>query len=510
MWLSLFGAVLPMALIVYLSWLRTVDQEHARLERYAQRTLKNTQKSIDQGVKALLAMEAWKGKTCTPAHINEMRRVTFNARAVEEMGYFKDGYLRCTSWGQTSPPVRELPLQDGSLGNGIDLTLQMKPQVTGGEPAVALKRGSYNVLVSSERLADVIMNEGVRIAILRGTTVLSELRAPDSQVVQRVAAAGVQGLDDRFIFEVGKKDGWTVVLLEDRALLIDRLITELIWILPVGLFVGAFVVYMVVRLSRKRLSPLAELEIAVARREFMVHYQPIMDLKSGQCVGAEALVRWCRPDRTMVRPDLFIPLAEESGLILPITDQVMDAVGRDLGALLGKNRSLHVSINLCAADMKSGRFLPHLENMLLAAGIANHQVWLEATERGFIEIAAARTTLERARKRGYSIAIDDFGTGYSSLQYLQGLPTDTLKIDKSFVDAIGTTSAPSSVTSHIIDMAKTLGLTLVAEGVETEAQAEYLREHDVEFAQGWLFAKALPAHEFVAFVEGRVGLIVKA
>ena len=499
--LASIGAVVPMLLIAYMSWLRTIDQEQARLERYAQRTVLNTQRSIELGVQALETMEMWRGSECSTRHVNEMRRVAFNTRTVEEVGFFKNGFLRCTSWGWTSAVVPEPPPHDPSLGNGLDLTLKMIPQVTGGEPVTGLKRGRYNVLIKSDRLSDVIINEGARISILRGATVVSELRAPEPAVVQRVARAGVNGLDDRFLFAVAKADGWTVVVLEDRAVLRKHLVTELIWILPVGLFVGAFVVYLVVLLSRKRLSPLAELEIAVARREFVVFYQPIVDLTTGACIGAEALVRWCRPDGTLGRPDLFIPLAEESGLILPITDQVIDGVGRDLGVLLRQHRSLHVSINLCASDMKSGRFLPHLQAVLTASGIRNDQIWLEATERGFIEIDAARATLEKARKLGFSIAIDDFGTGYSSLQYLQGLPTDSLKIDKSFVDAIGTTSAPSSVTSHIIDMAKTLGLTLVAEGVETESQAQYLRDHGVEFAQGWLYAKALPATEFVAFVK---------
>ncbi|MCZ2495859.1 EAL domain-containing protein [Xylophilus sp. Kf1] len=501
--LALIGGLLPMLLIAYLSWLRTVDQEQARLQRYALRTLHNTTRSIDQGVQALQTLEAFRGVDCSPKHVNEMRRVTFNTRTVEEVGFFRDGRLRCTSWGLTTSMVAEAPPQDGSLGNGLDLTLKMGPQITGSDPVMALKRGRYNALIKSDRLADVILNEGVRIAILRGTTVVSELRAPAGDVLQQVAAAGVSGLDDRFLYAVTQADGWTVVVMEDRDAIGKRLVTELIWILPVGLFVGAFVVYLVVRLSRKRLSPLAELEIAVRRREFIVHYQPIISLKTGECVGAEALVRWCRPDGTLVRPDLFIPLAEQSGLILPITDQVMDGIGRDLAKVLGRYRSLHVSINLCASDMKSGRFLPHLEHVLATSGIANEQIWLEATERGFVEVDAARATLERARQLGFSIAIDDFGTGYSSLQYLQALPTDTLKIDKSFVDAIGTTSAPSSVTSHIIDMAKTLGLTLIAEGVETESQARYLREHQVEYAQGWLYAKALPAGDFVAFVQAR-------
>jgi sensor c-di-GMP phosphodiesterase-like protein len=269
--------------------------------------------------------------------------------------------------------------------------------------------------------------------------------------------------------------------------------------LPIGAFIAMFIVAVVVWLSRRRLSPLGELAIAIKNREFVVHYQPIIELRRGICVGGEALVRWRRPDGSLVRPDLFIPLAEESGLIMPITDQVVAAVISDLGKELVADRSLHVSINLSAADVNTGRILPTIKNTLDKAGIEARQIWIEATERGFMDIDQARATITRARQLGHPVAIDDFGTGYSNLQYLQGLPLDALKIDKSFVDTIGANAATSSVVSHIIDMAKALNLSLVAEGVETELQASYLIGRDVEFAQGWLFSKPLPADDFITF-----------
>jgi sensor c-di-GMP phosphodiesterase-like protein len=127
------------------------------------------------------------------------------------------------------------------------------------------------------------------------------------------------------------------------------------------------------------------------------------------------------------------------------------------------------------------------------------QIWLEITERGFLDIETARATIAKARANGYAPVIDDFGTGYSSLQYPQGLPIDALKIDKSFIDTIGTEAATSSVTSHIIDMAKTLRLKVIAEGIERESKLQYLLAHKAEYGQGWLFAKAIPAEECIAF-----------
>ncbi|RBA96579.1 EAL domain-containing protein, partial [Xanthomonas oryzae] len=268
---------------------------------------------------------------------------------------------------------------------------------------------------------------------------------------------------------------------------------------PVGIAVALLLVGAVLWVSRRRLSPLARPEIAVQRGEFIVHYQPIIALDSGACVGAEALVRWQQPDGVLVPPDAFIPLAEESGLILPITDLVVAEVIRELGPTLAADPALHVAINVSAEDIKSSRVQSVLEHALRGTGVDSGQLWVEATERSLMDIDAARTTIMRLRGAGHTVSIDDFGTGYSSLQYLQGLPLDALKIDKSFVDTIGTHSATSAVTAHIIEMAKTLRLRTIAEGVERQEQLDYLRAHGVDLAQGWLFSRALPATGFIAY-----------
>jgi sensor c-di-GMP phosphodiesterase-like protein len=298
---------------------------------------------------------------------------------------------------------------------------------------------------------------------------------------------------------VREQAGLKVVAIEARSRLLARFREQRILMLPLGILMAGFIVAIVVWFSRRRLSLRGELAIAVQRREFIAHYQPLIELKTGRCVGAEALVRWRRPDGALVAPDLFIPLAEASGLIVQITDQVVAAVIADLGALLVANRDLHIAVNLSAEDIKTGRIPELLHAALAGTGIRAEQIWLEATERGFMDVTVARAALEQARAYGHPVAIDDFGTGYSSLSYLQQLPLDALKIDKSFIDTICTDSATSSVTPHIIDMAKTLQLKIVAEGIETRAQADYLLERSVEYGQGWLYSRALPAPEFIAF-----------
>ncbi|MGV1872753.1 EAL domain-containing protein [Agrobacterium rosae] len=164
---------------------------------------------------------------------------------------------------------------------------------------------------------------------------------------------------------------------------------------------------------------------------------------------------------------------------------------------------MHIAINLSAEDLADGSFLRLIDRLVRDHRLQPNQIWLEATERGFLDYAAVSETISRAHQSGYVVCIDDFGTGYSSLQHLEQLSFDVLKIDKSFVDSIGVSSPKSMVIHHIIEMAKSLGTRIVAEGVERSEQAEYLSEKRVEFGQGWLFSRALPKDEFAAYLQER-------
>jgi sensor c-di-GMP phosphodiesterase-like protein len=219
----------------------------------------------------------------------------------------------------------------------------------------------------------------------------------------------------------------------------------------------------------------------------------VVDLRTGLWVGAEALLRWRRATGEHVSPDIFIPVAEQSELIQEITDHVLELAVTDLAGFFEKHPDFHVAINVSSSEMQSADVVRRLKNFIARVkGASARNFIIEATERCLISPEKARTILAEMRGLGSSIAIDDFGTGYSSLSYLQTLSVDYLKIDKSFVDAIDTASVTNSVVPHIIGMAKDLHLRLIAEGVETAEQADYLRSQGVEYAQGWYFAKAMP------------------
>lgn len=196
-----------------------------------------------------------------------------------------------------------------------------------------------------------------------------------------------------------------------------------------------------------------------------------------------------------MQPDFFIPLAEANGIIGLITQQVFDLVARDAGTFLSRHPDFHIAVNLSAADMHSPTLRGQLDRLVERTGASSRSIIVEITERSLLNADLARDVTHDIRALGYDIAIDDFGTGYSSLSYLATLEVDYLKIDKIFIDAIGTEAPTSYVVQHIIEMAKSLKLRMIAEGVETEAQADFLRQRGVEFAQGWLFGKPMPFAE---------------
>jgi sensor c-di-GMP phosphodiesterase-like protein len=254
-------------------------------------------------------------------------------------------------------------------------------------------------------------------------------------------------------------------------------------------------------LAWHRSSLVGEIQDALRNDELEVYYQPVIELASERCVGAEALIRWRHPDRGLIPPDLFVGLAEDTGDIVPMTRFLMARVGEELGERLRADPAFHIAINLAPIHFQSRDVIEDAKHAADAAGIPPARILFEITERGLVDEAGCRAVIEGLKALGHEVAVDDFGTGYSSLSYVEKFHLDYLKIDKAFVRAIGTGAATAGLASVIVQMAKTLGLKVIAEGVETEAQARFLAEHGVQTAQGWYYAKPMPAPRFLAFVD---------
>jgi EAL domain-containing protein (putative c-di-GMP-specific phosphodiesterase class I) len=232
--------------------------------------------------------------------------------------------------------------------------------------------------------------------------------------------------------------------------------------------------------------------------EFELFYQPQVN-QHGEVIGAEALLRWQHPLRGMVAPLDFIPVAEDTGLIVPIGGWTLKAACKQLAAWAAKRETAHLSlsVNVSAKQFRHSSFVGHLLDVLEAAGIAPGRLELELTESVLIddmEMTIAKMT--QLKQRGIRFSLDDFGTGYSSLYYLKGLPLDQLKIDQSFVRDIMNDQNDATIVKTIIALGGSLGLDVIAEGVETAAQRDFLMQHGCRLFQGFFFGRPVPLDAF--------------
>jgi diguanylate cyclase (GGDEF)-like protein/PAS domain S-box-containing protein len=251
----------------------------------------------------------------------------------------------------------------------------------------------------------------------------------------------------------------------------------------------------------ERLRMSSGLRKALVREEFILHYQPQIDIASGALIGAEALIRWIHPEMGMVPPSRFIPVAEESGLIVPIGEWVLYQACRQAAAW-GKAgiRGLVIAVNLSAVQFRRGDVEQSVIRALEASGLDPALLELELTESILIsDTENILATVQRLKQLGVKLSIDDFGTGYSSLSYLKRFQVDKLKIDQSFVRDLATDAEDAAIVRAIIQIAGSLGLTTIAEGVETAHILDLLRDLGCDEAQGYYFARPMPAEELLAF-----------
>ncbi|MGI9035830.1 MAG: putative bifunctional diguanylate cyclase/phosphodiesterase [Pyrinomonadaceae bacterium] len=243
----------------------------------------------------------------------------------------------------------------------------------------------------------------------------------------------------------------------------------------------------------------ADLRQAIERREFSMYYQPLISLEDGSLIGFEALLRWQHPKRDFVPPIEFIPVAEDSGLIIPITEWILRETTDQLAEwqkIAPNYRDLIVSVNISGKHLAQDGLISEVAKALQNSQIKPSCLKLEITESVAMENAERTIViLTKLKELGVRLSIDDFGTGYSSLSYLHRLPFDALKIDRSFVNAVGAGGENSEILQTIIALAKNLKMQSIAEGIETENQLQILRNLDCDFAQGYLFSKPLPKEE---------------
>ena len=487
---------------LYLAHRQSVAEESAAASAISRELLRRADAMGAEAADAYRQLDdAQLADPCSDQGLVLMRTIGMNSDYLQAVGYVQDERLKCSSFGDYGDG---LPL--GPVAYASSLGTQVRPSVDLGQGKdrrfLMFELGHYAAAIHASTILDVFTDKpdislglfgngsGLPLAV-RGTfdPAWTKRLGKDHQVTF---------FDGNYLVVLQRSKKFDLVAYSavPTAQMTKRLYEISAVLLPLGLLLGMALSLAVFLLARRQNSMPATLRLALKRREFTLHYQPIVTLASGQMAGVEALLRWPR-DGTHVRPDLFIPAAEDCGLISQFTDYVLEQVSRDAPGFIKQNPECYISINLSSADLHGDRIVDSLKRLISTPGIAARNIMVELTEHSFLDADLAGTAVKAIRALGIQVAIDDFGTGFSSLSHLAKLKTDCLKIDKVFIDAIGTDAATSEVAMHIIQMAESLGLTVIGEGIETEEQASFLRDYGVEYGQGWRYARAMPMQELL-------------
>ncbi len=503
---AIAGIGLPIWVAIEESERQAFKTESAHALGYARDVTMRADETGDQVLSAVGRLVAGHlAAPCAPASIDVMRQIDLASSYIQAMGHVVGDRMLCSSIAGPSS-VLELGPVDYVTAAGAEIRRSVRFPFAPKDSYIVIGKQGFAAILHKRLAIDTAKSEpDVALAVLSLDNPVPIVARGhiDTRWITRLASAQAVFVDGGHLVALVRSERYRTVgvaalplhYLNGRSAEVSKRLV------PAGLVAGVVLTLAILFLGRQQMSLPVAVKIALRRREFFLEYQPLVDLRSGRWIGAEALMRWRRPTGEIVMPDLFIPIAEQNGLIVRLTEQLLEMVARDTGAWLSAHPQFHIGINVAPADFHSSSFLDNLRRTLRDVEAGPGNIIVEVTERGMLDPVVARQTTGALRQHGFAVAIDDFGTGYSSLSYLESLEVDYLKIDRSFIEAIGTGAPTSQVVGHIIRMAGDLGLKMIAEGIESQAQADFLRKHGVQYGQGWLFGKSAPFDEIVRQLE---------
>ena len=500
------ATLLPIGASVLLARQQARAKQDQRALFYARDVLR---RSEDTGTQIAQAFSAMAKTADTPPCSLERRQVMQRIDAVSSyiqfVGRLQDGRITCASYGRFDVPL-DVGAPDLVSSQGYRIWLDLRFPFTGDKRFVAIGNDRFIAVIHKSLPVDTTVaerNVSLAVVSLAGQRTMSTRGrflqawmpkphdlAPGQQKTRLIGTALVSQVRSR------RYDLAAVAALDEEDFSRDLAAFARI-LVPLGILTGLLLAYAVTRVAREQMSLPAVIRSGLRNREFFPVFQPVVRLDDRTWVGAEPLIRWKRPGGHLIRPDLFIPAAEDTGLIRAITAEMLRLIEPTLVELARRDDDMFVSINLSPQDLHGNEIEPLLHALVARTGIRPAQLHLEITERGLAATDVGRTVIDRLRARGLCVAVDDFGTGYSSLSELVGLNLDTIKIDKAFVDTLDGEAVTSRVAAHIVEMAHSLSLSMIAEGIERDAQASILAGWRVQYGQGYLFAKPMTADAFL-------------
>ena len=487
-------------------WLGGLAERQAKdeLDLSARRAIALAESRVTRAMTLLDELATRGIDSCLSGNVDLLRQATFGATPVKELSIVApDGRTLCTDVGNQAEArkiVSSEPVNTGSRTMLEVVQLDERPEhwIRVRRPGADAANG-IAALIPAELFVPQVSARGgplgfhARMVTTRDSLV-AEAGVPMSHADHADMMIAEQR-SNRYALKatLTASPGWVASNQSDLRLL--------------GTLASAIVAIFILAISvmlprRERDNPIVEMERAMKAGEFVPYYQPIVDIRSGRLRGAEVLIRWRKPDGSIVQPASFIPLAESSGLIIELTRRLMRRVCQEMGAVIGIRPHMKIGFNLTAQHFADEQIVDDVRTIFSKTPLKMSQIVLEVTERQPLEnLTETRRVIAALQGLGVRIAIDDVGTGHSGLSYMLKLGVDIIKIDKMFIDSIGTDRNSNTIIETLVDLAQNMRMEVVAEGVETFEQVVHLRELGIRGAQGYVFAPPLPTSAFLQLVE---------
>lgn len=494
--IALIGAAVPA--IEYLISQSADRQAQHEASALARRSLALAESQVGQIVATLTKLSEAKAASCRPADIEAMRRAVFASAPIKEMLVVSAaGEIVCANIDLELGARRVLASQALSGTPGMMLDIIILEQ---GMRMLCIRQAGGGLAAMAP--VDVLLP---RFAADGGPFAAFAVLQTASGLVIASSGAATDGAAGRGFMANAVSEKYDlrveVELPKTRAHGTQHE-TRLIALLVAAIAAVLFVTVTIFRPRRDTDNPVSQLERALEAGEIIPYYQPIVDILTGQLRGAEVLARWRKPDGTLVQPASFIPLAESSGLIRPMTLALMKQVCAEAGPAIGRRPGMKITFNFSAQLFADDSIVTAVRQIVSKSPLKYQQIVLELTERDPIEnMMETRRIVTALQGLGCRIAIDDVGTGHSGLSYILKLDADIIKIDKIFVDAIGTDRNSATIVETLVDLARNMRMDIIAEGVESFDQVMHLRDRGIRWAQGFVFAPPLPGGSFLQLVE---------
>ena len=480
-------------------------QSHEEMNLGARRIVALAEGRISRAIAMLDDLAARGINSCEPAHLDALRQATFATTPVKELSVIApDGSTLCSDLSgslEARAVISSEPVEQGSdiLLEVVRLGRRSGHIVRINRPGVGTQNG-LAALIPTELLIPQVSTQGGPVGMnsrisTRNGTMIGEYIALAGNSDKNNDDLGVNLRSERYAIDAMLSlPRASLAARQDDLRSFGAIMTGVL-----ALLTFAFAL-MLPRLQRD--NPVVAIEQALKAGEFVPYYQPVVDIRTGQLRGAEVLMRWRKPDGSIILPGVFIPLAETSGLILDLTRAIMRQVCKELGPAFARRPHLKVGFNLVARHFADEDVVHDVNEIFKNSPLRLSQIVLEMTERQPIEnLTDTRRVIAALQGLGVQVALDDVGTGHSGLSYILKLGVDIIKIDKIFVDSIGIDRNSTTIVETLIDLANNMRMEIVAEGVETFEQVVHLRNLGIRAAQGYVFAPPLPSSSFLQLLE---------